>query len=159
MAYNTIFVQGDGVRHEAIANAALYPGQLVELMSTGKVRKHATAAGNVYLKAFAVEDDIQGNVINTQYASAALVQYNVAQRGDWVYAYLKEGENVVIGDPLESSGAGDLQKHTIDVASDADSTPTSIYSMAVVAVAREAVDLSGSSGEDPTTRRILVEVV
>ncbi|OQX08805.1 MAG: hypothetical protein BWK76_23115, partial [Desulfobulbaceae bacterium A2] len=69
-----IVIKGTGIRYEALANAALTPGHLLYLLSTGKVAVHATAAGNAE-KMFAVEDDLQGNDIDDAYSSGDLVQY------------------------------------------------------------------------------------
>lgn len=149
MANNTIILQGHGVRREAIANAAITPGHLVELMSTNKVRKHATAGGNA-MKAFAVEDDLQGNDISDDYAAAATVQYNIMQPGDVVYALLANGQNVAIGDFLESAGDGTLQKHTADTWASAGAG--TIYSNQIIGIALEAVDMSDSSAADPSGR-------
>ena len=153
MASNTILVKGYGPQEEALANAAITPGNLIELMSTGKVRKHSTAGGNVGPKQFAIEDELQGNPITTDYDADDLVQFVVPQSGDWIYALLKDGEDVAIGDLLESDGAGDLQVYTQD------DSNVPVVSNNVVAEAREAVDLSGGSSADPSTRRILVQIV
>lgn len=148
MAVKTIVVKGQGVRKERIANAAITPGHLVEVMSTGKLRKHATAAGTAQ-KAFAVEDDLQGKVISDDYAAASIVQYNVMQPGDEVYALIKDGETIVIGDYLESGGDGTLQKQSVTSAGEVE------YPGSAVAVALEAVDMSGSSAADPSGRCIV----
>lgn len=146
MAKKTIALKHYGavVRAEAIANAALTPGHLVELMSTGKVRKHATAGGSAVEKAFAVEDELQGKEIGDAYAINTLVQYDIFRPGDEVYARLANGENVAIGDKLESAGTGELRKV------DADTSAGSIAVQSVVGVALEAVDMSGSSAVDPS---------
>lgn len=145
MASKTIVLKGQGVRREAVANAAITPGMLVEIMSTGKIRKHATAGGNM-VQMFAVEDDLQGNGISTDYAASSIAQYNVMQRGDEVFALLKNGETAVIGSLLESDGAGQLQVHV------ADDSSSPVVSNQIVGVAVEAVDMSGSSGADPSGR-------
>ena len=145
---NTIVIKGSGVRSEAIANAAITPGHLLQLMSTGKVRKHATAgqAGNVGPRAFAIEDELQGNGIGTDYDTGDLVQYNVMLPGDEVYAILKDGISYSIGDMLESSGNGTLMKHVADE----DSTVGQIFTDVIVGICKEALDLTGSAGEEPT---------
>ena len=146
MANNTIIIKGLGVRNEAIANAAITPGHLVELMSTAKVRVHATAGGAGVERAFAVEDDLQGNDIADAYSAGDMVQYNIMLPGDEVYALLANGENASIGSKLESAGDGTLR--VVD-------TDTSVGTIAIqsqVAVALEAVDMSGSSGADPSGR-------
>jgi len=142
MARNTITIKGQGVRNERIANATIKPGALVELMSTGKLRAHATAGGNAQT-AFAVEDDLQGKGIGDNYAADAKVQYNIFAPGDQVYAWLANGQDVAVGDFLESAGGGEFRAFTSGVP---------------VAVAVEAVDMSDSDGADPSGR-IIVEVL
>jgi hypothetical protein len=49
MAYKTVKIRAYlNVNDEYVANAALTPGHLIELMSTGYVRKHAGAGQNGY---------------------------------------------------------------------------------------------------------------
>lgn len=138
------------VIEELKANATITPGHLVELLSTGKIRAHGTASGNV-LPMFALEDELQGKSINDNYAENDKVQVWVPYRGDIVNAILKDGQNVVVGDFLESAGDGTLQKHV------ADSTGAYLVNQ-IVGVAVEALDMSGSSGEDPSPR-IAVRII
>lgn len=151
MAYKKISIKGDGVRNEALANATIKPGMLVQLMSTGKVRAHASAGQNAQT-AFAVEDDLQGKGIGDSYSADELVQYNIFAPGDQVLAWLQNGESVVIGDFLESAGNGELKKYVPDSAGVVE------YPNSLVAVAREAVDMSDSSAADPSGR-IIVEIL
>ena len=143
MAFKTITLKGRGVRNEAVANEIITPGMLVELMSTGKVRKHA-AAGAYAEKAFAVEDELQGKEIGDTYAAAALVQYEIFKPGDEVFSLLANGENVAIGDKLDSNGDGQLRKHLKESGTLGEAVP--------VATALEAVDMSDSSAADPSGR-------
>lgn len=139
------------INMEFVANAAITPGHLVELMSTNKVRAHATASGNALPKMFALEDELQGKEIDDDYAAADPVQVWVCQPGEVVNALLKDGETIVIGDALESAGDGTLQKVA------ADSTGIYYYNQ-IVGIALEALDLSGSSGAE-TTYRLAVMIV
>lgn len=152
---------------EYTANAAILPGQLVELMSTGKVRVHANAGQNA-LPMFAVEDDLQGNGIDDSYSADDKVQIWVPRRGDIVYAVLADGNDVSKGDFLESDGNGDLQKHTADVAQGGGSSAiadTTVYGSQIVGVALQTVDTSDSSGGESSDatlgyrRRIQVRVI
>lgn len=151
MAYKTIVLKGQGTASEATANAAITPGHLVELMSTGNIRVHASAGQNAQ-RMFAVEDELQGNGISTAYAANARAFYRVMLPGDEVYALINNGENVSIGDFLESAGNGCLKKHT------ADSAGAVEYPEGIVGIAKEAVDMSDSSAADPSGRCI-VEIV
>lgn len=163
MSYRTIKLKKYlDIVEEYAAHEAMYPGTLVELISTDKVRKHATAQGNV-LPMFALEDELQGNGIDDAFAANDKVQVFVPQRGEMVYAILKDGENVAIGDFLESAGGGLLQKHVADTW--ASNNTGTIYAGSIVAQAIEALDLSGSSGtETPDSvlgynKRIAVRIV
>lgn len=135
--------------NEFVANAAITPGHLVELMSTGKIRSHATAAGNAY-KWFALEDVLQGKTISEAYAALDPVLVWMTAPGEEVYAVLANGQNIAKGDLLESAGDGTLTKHTADAWTSAN--VGTVYGNAIVGVALEAVDMSGSSGADPNGR-------
>ena len=152
MAKNTIKLKKYlDVIEEMEANAAITPGMLVEEMSTGKARVHANA-GQPAVPMFALEDELQGNGIDTAYAADDRVQVWVAQRGEQVYALLADGETAVIGSFLESNGDGYLKVWA------ADSAGVVEYPNSIVAVALEALDLSGSSGEE-SSYRIEVRVI
>ena len=144
---NRIMLAGDFRRDERIANAAITPGHLVELMTTGKVRVHATEAGYAE-RAWAVEDALQGNAIDDAYAAADLVSINLVQPGAEVYAYLKAGEDVDIGDKLISGGDGTL------IANGSETSGTTVEQ--ILAVALEAEDLTGSGA---VATRIQVRVL
>jgi len=134
---------------EKVANAVIRPGDLIQVMNTGLVRKHPTAGGNVTPKMFALEDELQGLGIDDDYAAAAPVQCWICQPGEVVNARLKDGETIVIGDLLESAGTGELQKHVADIESPG---ILSVYPNQVVGIANAALDLSGSSGVESTYR-------
>lgn len=146
MAKNTIKLKKySDIIEEYEAAAAITPGMLIELTSAGKVQKHSSA-GQFTEKMFALENELEGGGIDDDYASGDQVQCWIAGRGDQVYAFLADGENVTIGDILESHGDGCLQKAVAEAADSA------TYPGSVVGVALEAVDMSGSSGVDPSGR-------
>lgn len=149
IAAKTIQLKGVNPQEEAVANAAILPGHLVQVMSTGKIRSHAVAGGNAE-RLFAIEDELQGRGITTAYAIDARVQYVVAQRGSWINALIANGENVAVGDALESSGNGTLRKHVPQ--EDTGATVLTLVADQIVGYAMEAVDMSGSSGVDPSGR-------
>jgi hypothetical protein len=137
----TIILKGDFVRKERVANAAITPGDLVEIMSTGKLRRHGTM-GSAAQRAFALENDLIGKTIADDYAANDQAQYGVFYPGAEVYAWLQINESCSIGDFLESDGTGKLQ-----VAS----TPIEGSN---VAIALEAI--TGGGG---VAKRVKVEVV
>jgi hypothetical protein len=128
---------------EFVANAPILPGMLVELMSTGKVRKAAAESSthNV-IPMFALEDELQGKGVEDLYATGDPVQVWIPYRGDFVLALLETTHAVVIGDFLVSHGDGRLRK-LIGADESIEGPP-----MKVVAIAMEAMDRSGASDEE-----------
>ena len=144
MAYKTIKLAGDPLHKERLAAAAgIYPGMLVELNSSDKFQVHATAGGTA-TPLFVLEDENQGKEIGDVYTSGAVCLAAVFGQGDEVLARLANGETAVIGSLLESNGDGYLR------VVDADASYGAIGVQSIVGVALEAVDMSGSSGVDPT---------
>lgn len=154
MAYNTVKIKKySDVIEEWVANAAITPGMLVELMSTGLVRAHSTQNGQA-VPMFALEDELQGKDIADAYAADDKVQVWIPTRGDQVYALLVDGASVDIGDFLVSNGDGYLREFA------GGSATTEDLPLEIVAMALEAIDRSTSSGGDTNvTGRIRVMVV
>lgn len=161
MAYNTIKVKKySDVIEEMVASAAVTPGMLLIIESTGKVKAHDQADKDVF-PIFALEDELQGKGIDDAYAANAPVQCWIPYRGDIVNAILADGEKVDIGDPLTSDGYGRLKKHVTDTGSSA--VPWTVYPEQIVGYAAEALDLSGSSGAEVSGplgyhKRLLVRI-
>ena len=151
MAYRTIKRMIDSPQKEAIANAAITPGHLVERMSSGKVRVHANAGQNAQ-RLFAIEDALQGKEISEDYSADDQVRFIACRRGDEVNAILADGENAVIGSFLESNGNGELKVHA------ASSSGVVEYPECIVGQALEAVNAS-ATGVAVADRRIGVELV
>jgi len=154
MAIKTINVRSlYSCRDEALASGTVTPGFLLERTSASALTVKAhSGAGLAAQKLFAVENDLVGAEIDDDYASGAIVQMDHMLPGDRVLALLSNGENAAIGDFLVSDGAGALAVFAADSAGIVSSDAS------IVAVAVEAVDMSDSSGADPTGR-ILVEIV
>lgn len=161
MAYNTIKVKKySDVIEEMVASAAITPGMLLIIESTGKVKAHDKADRDVF-PIFALEDELQGKGINDAYAANDPVQCWIPYRGDIVNAILADGQNVAIGDPLTSDGYGRLKKHVTDTG--ASTVPWTVYPEQIVGYAAEALDLSGSSGTEVSGplgyhKRLLVRI-
>ena len=131
--------------NEYVATAvAITPGYLLELTSAGTVQAHSTAAGNA-ARYIALEDELQGKAITDDYAVSVPIQVWMAVPGEEAYMLLANGQTAVIGSLLESAGDGTLNVHS------ADSTGI-YYPKQIVGQALDAVDMSGSSGEDPDGR-------
>lgn len=136
-----IQLKGPGVREEAKAAGAIRPGDLVKLNSDGELIKN-NSAGAACEKAFAVEDALQGNGIDDNYADDDRVLYAIQGPGDVVYAWLSGGEDAEPGEKLTSNGDGALK-----VAGGGDIP---------IAIALEDVDASDSNDVDERIRvRIL----
>lgn len=142
MAKHTIKVKkySDVIEEYTSTAVEITPGALIELTSAGLVQACNNTTGPT-LPMFALEDELQGNGIDINYAVSVKVQCWIPGRGDMVYALLKNGENIAIGDWVESAGDGSVQKFT---------------SRPALGVAVEAVDDSGSSGTD--TGRIIIRI-
>lgn len=147
MAKKTIKLKKyNDVVNEYVAAEAITPGMLLTLGSANTVALN-TDAGLACEKLFAMEDELQGRTIDTDYDADDPVQCWSAIPGEEVLAWLANGEDVAIGEKLVSNGDGQLKAMTADDPSDyvIEETP-----LAIVIVA--AVDMSGSSGVDPTGR-------
>ena len=162
MASNTnkkIILAGDPIYKEGLANAAITPGHLVERMSTGKIRVHATAGGNA-MKMFAVEMDMVGDDIDTDYAANDTVRFVVARRGDEINALLAiSATAVVIGSLVESAGDGTIRLHTAPTQAVAEGGSASYTIapkvLAPIGICMEAVDNSGGSA----VARVRIEIL
>jgi hypothetical protein len=131
------------VNMEFDAGGTITPGHLIKLGSGNTVTSTVAEGVGALPKMFALEDELQGKTIDDNYVSGDPVQCWICQPGEVVYALLYDGETVVIGDPLTSKGDGTLKKAT---------PATTDYDNTIVGIALEALDLSGSSGEEPTMR-------
>ena len=143
-----------GIQEERIANAEIYPGHLIEVMSTDKVRVHATEGGNA-LPIFAIENELEGQGIGDAYAAADIVQFRYFRTGDIVLGILADGESIAIGDPLISAGDGTVKEWAavtesfeIEGSSGEAIEVTLGNPLSIIGYAEEALDLSGSSGEE-----------
>jgi len=157
MSYNTISVISEGsVQKEALASGSITPGHLLEQTNAAvdTVKVHATA-GDFAQKAFAVEDDLQGNTIDDVYTVGERVLYKVFRPGDEVYALLANGQNISKGDKVVSNGDGAVKARTYP----ADSSAV-VQEEHVVGIAKEANDRSSSSSaiDDAESARLLIEV-
>lgn len=121
---------------EYTAGGTIYPGSFLLMSAADTVVAHNDDAPANQLPMVAVEDALQGRDIDDPYVSGDPVKVWIPQRGDEVYAILEDGANVAVGAFLESNGGGFLQAVTTGKA---------------VAIALEAKDLSGSSGEDASS--------
>ncbi len=136
---NTIFLKGDGIRKERpAAAAAIRPGDLLEIDSTGDYAVHSTADDNVGARTFAIENELAGKAIDDNYLVDEQVLAIVPYPGAEILAWLLEDEVVVIGSRLDSNGDGNLKVVDTDAATD------DTQRNAIVAIALEALTATGS---------------
>ena len=132
---------GEGRQEEGRAAAVIKPGMLIAQNSAGALIPHGVAGGPAE-RAFALEDPLQGNGIDDDYAIGDLVTYGVQGQSDVVFAFLAAGEHCTPNEFLTSNGDG-----TLKVAGGTD---------ARIAVPLEELDLSDTDSEDTRVRcRIL----
>ena len=132
---------------------AITPGMLIERTSTADQCQAHSSAGQNAVRMFAIEDANQGKEISDNYAVSARIQVGIFNAGDEVVALLADGENAAIGSFLESNGDGYLKVHA------ASSAGAVEYPEAIVGQSLVALDFSGSSGADPASQRLLIEIV
>lgn len=148
MAQKTIILIGQEfeIRSELKANAAITPGHLVEFASDGDVQVHSTANGTA-MRAFALENDLEGEEIDTAYAAADRVQVAHLPPGSVIYALITNGQSITKGDFLVSGGDGTLRKAPV-----IDSGSDIVQGGSIVGQALDTVDMSGSDAVDPSGR-------
>jgi hypothetical protein len=157
MAYNTIKLKKyTDIIIEMEAVAALYPGNLLEITSAGKVQKHS-GAGKTAAALFALEDELQGKGIgvNGAYAAGDMVQVWHATPGEVVYARQADEETLVIGDYVESNGLGQVRKvvRTNESWESADSQQAkSQYDRHIVGIVLTACDTTSLSTDESEAR-------
>lgn len=129
-----IHSKGPIIQDEAFAGeAGIYPGMLIKLNSSGQVIKHTTAGGVLGDEnLIAIEDQLQGKTVDDVYADEALVTYMIPHVGSELNILLDDGETVVVGGKIISTGDGTLKATT--------GTPAK-----TLGVATKALDLSASA--------------
>lgn len=149
MAKNTIKVKkySDHIE-EYVAAGTITPGFILELTSSGTVQAHSRADDNVSPTMVALEDELQGRGIDDDYSADDQVPVWIPYRGDVVYALLEDGENIAFGDELTSAGNGKVKER--EGASFGDAP------LALIGIALEDNDVSGSSGADTTYRLLMM---
>lgn len=138
----TIGLKAPGVREEFTASEAITPGHLVEFGGSNEIQKHSTAGGEIGAVKIAVENDVVGDDVDTDYVSGEQTQVDAPHGGAVYMLRLANGENVTRGTALESAGDGTVQA--------AGTASSSAAHAGIVGEADEDLDMSGSSGEDPS---------
>ena len=152
MSYNTIKLKKyqDIIEEYTATAAAITPGDLLEVTSGGLVQAHSTDGGPV-LPVIALEDELQGNGIDTDYADDAKIQCWVAQTGEMAYLNVATGEDVSQGDELLSNGDGTVKVYT------GDSSGAEEYPNCIVGIADDDLDMGDS--DDAEIGRVAVRIM
>lgn len=129
--FNRVDLNGPSKLDEHKADGAVRPGDLLSRSATGV--DHTTVAGQGGVL-FAAHDRLQGKTIDDNYAAGDMVQCFAPQRGDLVWAWLADEENIVAGAPLTNTATGALSAATVGT-------------HAVVGYAEESLDLTGAAGD------------
>jgi len=138
MSKNRIHAKGTYIYEEyKAASALIYPGFLLMLDSNGEVVPHDTQGGQAEAM-FALEDALQGENRDHIYADDSLVACILPNKGSVIYAMIKDGEDIAIGDKLMSNGDGTLVEAASVGSGDANDE-------VVIAYAMEAKDLTNSA--------------
>lgn len=141
--------------HEAVADAALTPGEFLVWSADDQLGPHATAGGNsqrMVCVESPFDDDNTVAAIDSDYAAGDMARFVFAQPGDRVYAWLEAAANVAKGAALESDGAGGLQAHTAQAVDEGGTVTYTVYANAIAAWADE--DKDNSAG----TARVRIKV-
>lgn len=150
---NTIFIERNccdmqiNVRERLVA-AAFKPGHLLMVTTAGLYQKHNTAAGNAQ-KLFALENLAVAGTIDRDYVVNETARAGYAMRGDLVQTWIAaNAAAIVVGDALESDGAGGVRKQAVNAAT------SQAQRDSVVGYAAEAKDNSANG----SAVRLLIEV-
>lgn len=108
MAFTIVLKSNYGHHEEGIADAAISPGESIQLASDGKfdpnpATKAESIKGGLLI---ATEDALQGKTVADAYASGDTVFFYIPCRGDHVNVLVKSGQDIAVGDVLNVEGGG-----------------------------------------------------
>lgn len=119
---NRILLWGDldgTIVNDVPAGAAITPGMLVEFYNVGGVQKLRpnSSATSVPTLLVAVENTMHNKGIDDAYEINDRVLARSLESGDIIYALIPSGQNIALGDYLQSNGDGKLKAATSAAAS------------------------------------------
>lgn len=145
---NRIHAKGDYRQEEGNAGeAGILPGMLVMLNTAGNIVSHDEEGGWAEC-AFAVEDALRGRTISDAYIINNILTYLLPVKGAEVYALLRDGQDISIGEKLISNGDGTLVSY--------DDSSSAVVLPIPLVVAMQALDLSGSAANVNTLIRVRI---
>lgn len=153
MSLKTILLKGDGTSIERLAAAAtIYPGFLCELNSSDQLAVHSVSGGS-QSSIVALEDENRGREIGTAYGSGNVVVARALRPGDVALMVIADGQNISIGEYVDSNGDGTLKSQ------EPASAGVSEFPRSCVGVALSAVDASDSATTTLANRRIQIMIL
>lgn len=112
MSYNTTILKGRGIRKEARAAGVVSPGDLVEFTSAGKYQRQSVDGMRV-MRSFAVENELFGKGLDTDYADGDQLLVESCTPGMEVYATVAaNAAAIAVGDRVVAAGDGTVKKWT-----------------------------------------------
>jgi len=150
------------VNAEYEALEAIIPGMLLKQVSgLETIEIHDVQGGNV-IPMFAVENELEGEGVDDDFAAGDKIQVWIPGRGDIVNALLRDEETITIGEFLMSDGEGRLMSLAITAGESGEAEAI----RPIVGVAVENVDLStlpegseSSAGGTYHNPRIMVRII
>ena len=109
MAVNTIVLKGAGRYEEGEADAAILPGEAIELAPDGNYDPCQASQANAIKRRglqIAIEDALQGKTVDDAYADGDRVFFYIPIPGDEIQVLVKSGENIDVGEKLVVEGGG-----------------------------------------------------
>jgi biotin carboxyl carrier protein len=105
---NTIVLKQRGHHDEGVADAAIRPGEAIELAADGKFDPQASAQAAALKGGLKVakEDALQGKAVDDAYAADDVVFFYSPVQGDHLQVLVKTGEDINVGDKLVVEGGG-----------------------------------------------------
>lgn len=105
---NTILLKGINHHEEVVADAAVSPGEAIEIAADGKADPVQSAQaealkGSLFI---AKEDALQGKTVDDAYVQNDILFYYIPVPGDHVNALVKSGEDIDLRDLLVVEGGG-----------------------------------------------------
>ncbi|MCK5018786.1 MAG: hypothetical protein KAS32_17115 [Candidatus Peribacteraceae bacterium] len=97
---------------ELMATATIKTGMLLKQEANDTVIPHVDILGPGQAL-FAVENELGGKDIDTDYTSGQRVMCRVARPGDVVLCWLATNQDVTVGDYLASAGGGYLRQNAV----------------------------------------------
>jgi hypothetical protein len=135
-------------KYELPAAEAFSPGHVLYITSARKFAKHAAGGQHVAPVIVAKEDELRGNGVDDAYVADNQAMAWICKPGAIVNMRVQDGQNLAIGDYVESAGDGTIRVYAADTFSGAEAV--SVYPMNIIGIVMKACNMSSSSTVDPS---------